>query len=101
MGETRSMCSNQKWLDCAYDKLLVKMRAECARIGTKIPYTTDSDGTYHDVEDTWGLGFWTNGFWPGIYHDPTGENTEVPIIYADYYFIEAILRLKGKALFAW
>ena len=36
-----------------------------------------------------------------FYHDPTGQNTEIPIIYADYYFIEAILRLKGKALFEW
>ena len=36
-----------------------------------------------------------------FYHDPTGQNTEIPIIYADYYVIEAILRLKGKALFEW
>ena len=36
-----------------------------------------------------------------FYHDQTGQNTEIPIIYADYYFIEAILRLKGKALFEW
>ena len=36
-----------------------------------------------------------------FYHDPSGENTEVPIIYADYYLIEAVLRLKGKALFTW
>lgn len=36
-----------------------------------------------------------------FYHDPTGKNTEVPIIYADYYLIEAVLRLKGKALFEW
>lgn len=36
-----------------------------------------------------------------FYHDPTGENTEVPIIYADYFFIEAVLRLKGKELFEW
>lgn len=36
-----------------------------------------------------------------FYHDPSGENTEVPIIYGDYYFIEAILRLKDKALFLW
>ena len=36
-----------------------------------------------------------------FYHDPTGENTEVPIIYGDYYLIEAILKLKGKAFFAW
>lgn len=36
-----------------------------------------------------------------FYHDPDGTNTEVPIIYGDYFFIEAILRLKGKALFEW
>ena len=36
-----------------------------------------------------------------FYHDPTGDNTEVPIIYGDYYFIEAVLRLLGKDLFIW
>ena len=36
-----------------------------------------------------------------FYHDPQGFNTEVPIIYGDYYFIEAILKLKGKELFIW
>ena len=36
-----------------------------------------------------------------FYNDPTGENTQVPIIYADYYLIEAVLRLKGKDLFIW
>ena len=36
-----------------------------------------------------------------FYHDPDGSNTEVPIIYADYYLIEAILRLKGQELFIW
>lgn len=36
-----------------------------------------------------------------FYKDPDGTNTEVPIIYADYYFIEALLRLKGMNLFIW
>ena len=36
-----------------------------------------------------------------FYHDPEGTNTEVPIIYADYYLIEAVLKLKGKELFIW
>lgn len=36
-----------------------------------------------------------------FYHDPTGKDTHVPIIYGDYYFIEAILKLKGKELFVW
>lgn len=36
-----------------------------------------------------------------FYHDPDGSETHVPIIYGDYYFIEAVLRLKGKSLFIW
>ena len=31
---------NQAWLEQTYDKLVVKMKAECARIGTMIPYST-------------------------------------------------------------
>lgn len=33
----------------------------------------------------------------GVYHDPTGENTEVPIIYDGCFLIEAVLRLKGRS----
>lgn len=59
-------CSNQEWLDDAYDKILVKMEAECARIGTTIPFVP-KNGQYFDVENTpLGIGFWTNGFWPGM-----------------------------------
>ncbi len=36
-----------------------------------------------------------------FYHDPDGSETHVPIIYGDYYFIEAVLRLKEKAMFIW
>ena len=36
-----------------------------------------------------------------FYHDPDGTNTEAPIIYGDYYLIEAILKLKDKELFIW
>lgn len=36
-----------------------------------------------------------------FYHDEGGSNTEVTIIYGGYFFIEAILRLKGKSLFIW
>lgn len=32
------------------------------------------------------------------YHD-SGAETHVPIVYGDYYFVEAILKLKGKNLF--
>lgn len=58
--------SNEQWLDDVYDRLLVKMEAECARVGTTIPFVP-RDGRYFDVESTpLGIGFWTNGFWPGM-----------------------------------
>ena len=68
-------CSNQEWLDSVYGKLLVKMQAQCRRVGTNIPYTTGEDGMYHDITETpYGktpdggttLTNWTNGFWPGM-----------------------------------
>lgn len=70
--------TNQEWLDEVYDKLLAKMKAECARIGTMIPYTTGKDGKYYDVATTPGMGmdYWTNGFWPGMLwqmYEATGD----------------------------
>lgn len=70
--------SNQEWLNQTYEKLLVKMKAECERIGTMIPYTTDKDGKYYDVAITPGMGinYWTNGFWPGMLwqmYETTGD----------------------------
>ena len=37
------------WLNSTYDKLLVKMKQECARVGTMIPYSP-RDGKYHDLD---------------------------------------------------
>lgn len=76
MEERVTKCSNQEWLDEVYDKLLVKMEAECKRIKTMIPFAP-RNGQYFDVENTpLGIHFWTNGFWPGMlwqmYH-ATGE----------------------------
>ncbi len=63
MGEGAAERSNREWLEGVYDKLLIKMKAECARVGTDIPYSPGEDGMYHDTEDITG---WTNGFWPGM-----------------------------------
>ena len=77
--------SNEEWLNGVYEKLLVKMKAECQRVGTDIPYTTGEDGMYRDITETaWGktpdgstsVGFWTNGFWPGMLwqmYEATGD----------------------------
>ena len=68
---------DQAWLNSTYDKLLVKMKRECERVGTMIPYSP-RDGKYHDLDfGTTGeeavkkgksplLCYWTNGFWPGM-----------------------------------
>lgn len=75
MNQYEQTISNQEWLAQVYEKLVRKMRAECSRIGTMIPYST-KDGKYHDCDMMGGIGFWTNGFWPGMlwqmYHS-TGE----------------------------
>ena len=85
MEEKIAARSNEEWLNATYDKLLVKMKAECTRVGTNIPYTTGEDGKYHDITETpWGrtpdgkthVGFWTNGFWPGMLwqmYEATGD----------------------------
>ncbi|MDE6922187.1 MAG: hypothetical protein K2P01_01405, partial [Oscillospiraceae bacterium] len=40
---------DQAWLNSTYDKLLVKMKRECERVGTMIPYSP-RDGKYHDLD---------------------------------------------------
>ena len=73
MGEGAAERSNREWLDSVYDRLLVKMKAECDRVGTDIPYSPGEDGLYHDVAD---IANWTNGFWPGMLwqmYEATGD----------------------------
>lgn len=58
---------DRAWVEDIYGRILIKMKAEAGRIGSMIPYTTNKVGRYEDVESQeWGLGFWTNGFWPGM-----------------------------------
>jgi unsaturated chondroitin disaccharide hydrolase len=67
---------DKAWLEGIYEKLSVKLSAECARIGSMIPYIP-ADGHYRDIDTSEGINWWTNGFWPGIlwqmYHATGGE----------------------------
>lgn len=65
----------QKWAKETYEKLKIKLSAECDRIGSKIPYIAE-DGVYKENKAESDIIWWTNGFWPGMlwqmYH-ATGE----------------------------
>ncbi len=87
MGERTAAASNQEWLNGVYEKLLIKMKAQCDRVGINIPYTTGEDGMYRDITETpyrktpdggITMTHWTNGFWPGMlwqmYHT-TGDES--------------------------
>ena len=53
-----------------YEKLQVKVKAECERVGADIPYIPEN-GRYQDVTKCAGafgegITWWTNGFWAGL-----------------------------------
>lgn len=54
----------EAWLEEIWEKLQTKLRAECQRLGSKIPYIA-KNGKYEDLSES-DLYWWTNGFWPGI-----------------------------------
>lgn len=56
---------DKEWLEDTYNKLLTKMRAECERVGSKIPYISEN-GVYKEDKAETEVIWWTNGFWPGI-----------------------------------
>ena len=67
------MKENIAWIDEAVIKIQEKMSWVSDKNKNKIPYTTNSDGSYDDRSDetinwgfTDGLDWWTNGFWGGI-----------------------------------
>lgn len=56
---------NQKWLHETYEKIRLKMSAECDRVGDKIPYIPEN-GVYKEDKAETDIFWWTNGFWPGM-----------------------------------
>ena len=64
----------QNWARQIWQKIDVKMSAQCERLGCSVPYAT-VNGRYAD-EMADNIFWWTNGFWPGMlwlmYHN-SGE----------------------------
>lgn len=56
--------ADAQWAAQVWEKLRTKLKAECLRIGSSIPYIP-VNGTYSDMGDQ-NLVWWTNGFWSGI-----------------------------------
>ena len=65
-----------RWAEGIWPKIRAKMEAQCARIGSAVPYTTVNGR--HDNKLETDLYWWTNGFWPGMlwlmYGDTGDEN---------------------------
>ena len=53
------------WAQNAWEKLEPKLRAECERTGSDLPFIP-IQGKYRDCMMPHGLWWWTNGFWPGL-----------------------------------
>ncbi|MBT9776595.1 glycosyl hydrolase family 88 [Clostridium sp. MCC353] len=57
--------ADQKWAEEIYQKLVIKLKAECNRIGGKIPYIA-KNGIYQEDKSETDITWWTNGFWAGM-----------------------------------
>ncbi|MCL2878990.1 MAG: glycoside hydrolase family 88 protein [Treponema sp.] len=55
----------KEWAQGIFEKLKVKIKAECERNQTTMPYIP-VNGRYHDLEKSEGIYWWTNSFWPGM-----------------------------------
>jgi unsaturated chondroitin disaccharide hydrolase len=56
---------DRAWAEGIFEKLNLKLKAECSRMENIIPYIP-KDGRYHDLDTGEGIYWWTNGFWPGM-----------------------------------
>lgn len=56
---------DQRRIEQIYEKLSDKMKVQCQRIGSNIPYISGTNG-YKDLDSPDGICWWTNGFWAGM-----------------------------------
>lgn len=65
----------RQWAVKVWDKLEIKLKAQCLRVGSSIPYIP-VNGAYEDMGQR-NLVWWTNGFWGGMlwqmYHGTKDE----------------------------
>ena len=64
MGTIEISRDDVRWAEGVWDKIQVKIEAECRRLGGTIPYIA-VNGVYQDQMEN-NPYWWTNGFWPGI-----------------------------------
>jgi len=96
--QRREIMTHVEWAQGIFEKLQVKMQAQCQRIGSKIPYIP-RDGKYHDLDTPTGISWWTNGFWPGMlwqmYHATKEEPYRQAAEAVEERFDEALERYMG------
>ena len=56
---------DREWAEAVFEQLSAKIKAECNRLGSSIPYIS-RNGRYRDLDSPEGIYWWTNGFWPGM-----------------------------------
>ena len=64
MGTIEISRDDVRWAEGVWDKIQVKIEAECRRLGGTIPYIA-VNGVYQDQMEN-NPYWWTNGFWAGI-----------------------------------
>lgn len=63
--EKQLKSEDSAWVQAVYEKIKLKMSAECDRIGDRIPYIAEN-GVYKEDKSETDIVWWTNGFWPGL-----------------------------------
>ncbi len=77
--------ANKDWIDQTFNKIDRKLSRAALRSRDKLPYTENREGVHDDHKNN--VQLWTNGFWGRLY--------------GDFFFTEAILKLKGAKFLPW